>query len=163
MKTVKIDTNLWEDVQSGDRLEINRENCTYLAIRVEDNRGELYITEKSMGRPTSDRRTYLTQVPKDWELRSIVRPASTDKPALKPKWKFSEIFKQDVIPARPKVGSQEAIQEAIESTDSIVDYFDTRVQMGDPLFDQWMVDAHESAKASSDNLRKLLKVMKGDE
>lgn len=163
MKTVKIETNLWEDVRVGDRIAVLRENCRYLGIRVEENKGELYISEKSFGRHGSTRRTYFNQIPKDWELSSIVREVTPKNSETKTKWKLSKIFKREIVPARPKVGSQEAIQEAIDSTDSIVDYFDTRIQMGDPLFDQWMVDAHESAKASSENLRKLLKVMKGDE
>lgn len=161
MKTVKIDTNLWEDVRAGDRLEIMRENCNYLGLRVEEKNGQLFISEKSFGRPYSDRRNYFSQIPKEWTLVSIVRTESPVISKPKSKWKLTEAFRKEEVVLRPKVGSQEAIQEAIESTDSIVDYFETRVQMGDPLFDQWMVDAHESAKASSENLRKLLKVMKG--
>lgn len=162
MTTVKIDTNRWEDVRAGDRIAVKRENCRYLGIRVEEKKGELFISEKSFGRPHSTRTTYFNQIPKDWELSSIVREKVSENSKPVTKWKFSEIFKKNGD-TRPKVGSQEAIQEAIDSTDSIVDYFDTRIQLGDPLFDQWMVDAHESAKASSENLRKLLKVMKGEE
>lgn len=162
MKTVKIETNRWQDVQAGDRIAVVREDCEYLGLRVEENRSQLFISEKSFGRPHSTRRTYFNQIPKDWELISIVREVTPKTAEPKMRWKFSEIFKKSTD-SRPAVGSQEAIQEAIDSTDSIVDYFDTRVQMGDPLFDQWMVDAHEAAIASSDNLRKLLKVMKGEE
>jgi hypothetical protein len=162
LKTVKIETSSWEDVKVGDRISVLREGCRYLGIPVEENKGQLYVSEKSFGRHGSTRRTYFNQIPKLWELKSIVREVTPETPETKVKWRLSEIFKKKVD-TRPKVGSQEAIQEAIDSTDSIVDYFDTRIQMGDPLFDQWMVDAHESAKASSENLRKLLKVMKGDE
>lgn len=159
MKTVKIETNLWEDVRAGDLVEVLRENCRYLGIRVESNKGELYISEQSFGRRESTRRTYFNQIPKKWELVSIVR--EDPKSEVKAKWKISDIFKNKN--QAPKVGSQEAIRAAIESTDSIVNYWDTRIQLGDPLFDQWMVDAHESSKAASENLKKLLKIMEGDE
>lgn len=161
MKTVKIETDRWQDVQSGDLVEVVREDCRYLGLRVEENRSQLFISEKSFGRPHSTRRTYFNQIPKDWNLVSIVREDPDAKVVTKPKWRISDIFKSKN--QAPKVGSQEAIRAAIESTDSIVNYWDTRIQLGDPLFDQWMVDAHESAKAASENLKKLLKIMEGDE
>lgn len=163
MKTTKIETNNWDDVKPGDRIAILRENCNYLGIKVEEERGRIFMSEKSFGRRHSSHKTYFDVIPEDWELRSIVREDTPAAVGSKPKWKFTDLFKKAAPVERPKVGSQEAIQEAIDSTDSIVDYFDTRIQLGDPLFDQWMVDAHESAKASSENLRKLLKVMKGEE
>lgn len=161
MKTVKIETNLWEDVQAGDLVEVVRENCRYLGLRVEENGRELFISEKSFGRPHSTRRNYFNQIPKEWNLVSIVREDPDSKALTKSKWRISNIFKSK--DQAPKVGSQEAIRAAIESTDSIVNYWDTRIQLGDPLFDQWMVDAHESAKAASENLKKLLKIMEDDE
>lgn len=161
MKTVKIKTDRWQDVQAGDLLSVSREKCNYLGIRVEEKHGELFLSEASFGRRHSTRRTYFNQIPEDWELNYIVREDPESKATAKPKWKISDIFKSKN--QAPKVGSQEAIRAAIESTDSIVNYWDTRIQLGDPLFDQWMVDAHESAKASSENLKKLLKIMEGDE
>lgn len=158
MKTVKIETDNWEDVRVGDLVEVSRDNCRYLALRVEENRSELFISEKSFGRH-STRRTYFNQIPKEWTLISIVREDPDSKTQSKPKWKISDIFKSKT--QAPKVGSQEAIRAAIESTDSIVNYWDTRIQLGDPLFDQWMVDAHESARGASENLKKLLKIMEG--
>jgi hypothetical protein len=161
MKTFKIETSDWHKVKAGDRISVLRDNCNYLGLLVEETRDGLYIAEKSFGRPHSSKKNFLNSVPDDWVLRSIVRAESQETKEGDSHWGIFNFLKRSA-PA-PKVGSQEAIRAAIASTDSIVNYWDTRIQLGDPLFDQWMVDAHESAKAASKNLKKLLKIMEGDE
>jgi hypothetical protein len=178
MKTELIETSDFNEVLYGDRIEVMRDNCVYLGVSVGGSESKPSVKDESFGIRGTGRVTLLKNVPEDWELRSIVRevpesPKKTPVIELDKRPFFSRLFNRGpsdreiveshVFNKARKSGSKESLEEALESVEEVVDYFQNRVNLGDPLFDQWMVDAFDSAKLAHSEIKKLINALHGSE
>lgn len=151
-KLTPVDFKDYHDVQSGDRITIRTPRMTLSGLTVE-GKNRLYV-ERSL--KTSEPKVYLDQLEERGEsIDTVLRYVPVES---------SYTPKEDELDSnRPgvKIGSRASLEQAVEAAEYITTYFENRIELGDPLFDQWMVDALDSSREASKSLRLTIDALHG--
>lgn len=154
-RLVRVESSEPEDIEVDDTVALLRGNGVVAGLKVKSSGGRLYaaITTRY-----DDERVYLDELDSTgYSIESISRYVSDESYNYTPK--ADELDK-----TRPgvRLGSRASLEQALEAADFITVYFENRMAVGDPLFDQWMVDALDSSRAASENLKKTIEALHGD-
>lgn len=147
-----IDSKDYRDVQAGDRITILSRNTVISGLTAEGT-NRLYVIRPSR----SKEKIYLDQLEERGETIESIHRYVTDKSYnYTPKDEERDENRPGV-----KAGSRASLEQAVEAADAITVYFENRMALGDPLFDQWMVDALDSSREASKNLRLTINALNG--
>lgn len=153
-RLIAIESPTVQNLSSGDKIQISIPGLI-LSTEVEGDNKRLYV--KRSREPGG--KLYLDQFEeRGYIIESAHRYVEDCSNTYTPKL-------VEIDSGRPgvKPGSRASIENAIESAEAITAYFENRIAMGDPLFDQWMVDALDASREASKNLKKIVKAMYKEE
>lgn len=149
-----IQTRDFSDVRLGDTIAIHfpERNLTISGLSVKGRPGKLYVNigKEFSGGP--DRILHLKDLTSSHKLERVIREVK--RTPYKREIKEIDFTRYD-----SKSGTRASLEDALETVRSVEDYFEYRVSIGDPLLDQWMVDAYNSSRAAVSELEKLMKAL----
>lgn len=154
-RLVSIKSSMSQNAEVGDTVSLLRDNTVISGLKVAESKGRLYASITSR---YGENKVYFDELDTNgYSIESISRYVADESYNYTPK--VEELDKN-----RPgvRLGSRASLEQALEATDFITIYFENRMAVGDPLFDQWMVDALDSSRIASENLKKTIKALHGD-
>lgn len=154
----RIKTDDFSQVRAGDSISILfvDKNLVMGGLHVKGKPGKLYVSIGKEYHGGPERIFKLKDVTDKHKLEAIVRKVKREG--------YKRDRKQiDFTRYASKKGTRAALEDALETVQSVVDHFDYRVSVGDPLFDQWMVDAYESSQKAVAEMLILKKALYMDE